>query len=376
MPSSQARCSAPWSRAAWARAARPTARAPTPRWSGPTASSATRCGPTPTAATWQQGRLGHCQGQSSHASRIRHQQYRLDARRQLDAFLHRPRSTSPSPTHAASPRPRRRRVSGGLRAAAARDGGDSAELLAAAQADRKAKLDAGRVDTVSQVGDRVLPWTKELLDAADIGRLRPRWDGPFTVLACPSRNAYTLALPREMRCSPTIIVDHLKRPSLSVSGPRRPRGPSLTRDRRASTKLLLNRRRVRGITRYLVRWRGRTSVRWSRCSLRPASGMATGGPGPALMGRTVLYYWPGYGWVRGTVVRRSRTQGFSHVVRYGPRSRSALPVGRPLDGPIAARRRARRRRLAQAGWPSLAAGSFFARRASRPVQVALAFQVA
>ena len=47
------------------------------------------------------------------------------------------------------------------------------ELLAAAQADRKAKLDAGRVDTVFQVGDRVLLRTKELLDAADIGKLCP-----------------------------------------------------------------------------------------------------------------------------------------------------------------------------------------------------------
>ena len=50
------------------------------------------------------------------------------------------------------------------------------ELLAAAQADRKAKLDAGRVDTVFQDCYLVLPLTKELLDAADIGKLRPRWD--------------------------------------------------------------------------------------------------------------------------------------------------------------------------------------------------------
>ncbi len=44
------------------------------------------------------------------------------------------------------------------------------ELLAAAQTERtrKAKLDAGRVDTVFKVGDRVLLRTKELLDAADI----------------------------------------------------------------------------------------------------------------------------------------------------------------------------------------------------------------
>ena len=48
------------------------------------------------------------------------------------------------------------------------------ELLAAAQQERKAKLDAGRVDTVFKVGDQVLLRTKELLDAADIGKLRPR----------------------------------------------------------------------------------------------------------------------------------------------------------------------------------------------------------
>ncbi len=60
------------------------------------------------------------------------------------------------------------------------------KLLAAAQQERKAKLDAARVDTLFKVGDQVLLQTTELLDAADIGKLRPRWEGPFTVTACPS----------------------------------------------------------------------------------------------------------------------------------------------------------------------------------------------
>ena len=84
------------------------------------------------------------------------------------------------------------------------------ELLAAAQAERKAKLDAGRIDTVFKVCDRVLLRTKELLDAAESGKLRPRLDGPFTVTGCPSLNAYTLALPRKMRCHPTVNVDGLE----------------------------------------------------------------------------------------------------------------------------------------------------------------------
>ena len=86
-----------------------------------------------------QGRLG----QSSPASRLCHQQNRIDARRRLDVFLHRPRHPPPSPSLAALPRPRRRRVAGALRAADARHGGDVWELLAAAQADRKANLYAG-----------------------------------------------------------------------------------------------------------------------------------------------------------------------------------------------------------------------------------------
>ena len=114
------------------------------------------------------------------------------------------------------------------------------ELLAAEQADRKAQLDAGRVDTVFRVGGRgVLLRTEEPLDAAKIGKLRPRWDGPFTVIACPSPNAYTLELPRRMRQSPTVkrrTPKSCQNPSLSVPGPRRPRGPSPTRDRRASTR--------------------------------------------------------------------------------------------------------------------------------------------
>jgi hypothetical protein len=42
--------------------------------------------------------------------------------------------------------------------------------------------------------------------------------------------------------------------------------------------------------------------------------------GQALEGRAVLFRWPTAGCVRGTVGRRSRAAGFSHVARYGPRS--------------------------------------------------------
>ena len=133
------------------------------------------------------------------------------------------------------------------------------ELLAAAQAERKAKLDMGRVDTVFQVGDRVLLRTKELLDAADIGKL----GRPFTCYACPSPNAYTLALKRKMRCSPTVNVDRLK-PIVTRAGTSPAPGPVSDRDTgqqgEHEVELLLNRQLVRGVLRYLVRWRGYTSA--------------------------------------------------------------------------------------------------------------------
>ena len=247
-------------------------------------------------------------------------------------------------------------------------------LLMEAQAACKAKLDAGRVDTVFMVGDQVMLRTKELLDAADIGKLRPRWDGPFTVLACPSPNAYTLALPSKMRCSATVNVDRLK-PYFPRADAPPPPGPvsDVGQAGEHEVELLLNRRTIRGVTRYLVRWRGHASPedQWlrkeelthcpervaeynaaasrRRSALRaeraaaaaprprlpegPATPVGPHAPvgfrlarpdevlaGAALVGARVLYWWPTEGWVPGAVTRRSRSPGFSHVVGYGRNS--------------------------------------------------------
>ncbi len=96
--------------------------------------------------------------------------------------------------------------------------------------------------------------TKELLDAADIGKLLPRWDEPFTVMACPSPNAYTLALPRRMLYSPTVNVDRLKPFHARVDAPPAP-GPVSDQEQEGEheVELLHNSKTKRGVTRYLVR---------------------------------------------------------------------------------------------------------------------------
>ncbi len=48
-----------------------------------------------------------------------------------------------------------------------------------------------------------------MLDAVEIGKLRPQWEGPFrSALAGPS--TYTLALRGSFKCSPTVNVERLK----------------------------------------------------------------------------------------------------------------------------------------------------------------------
>jgi len=235
-------------------------------------------------------------------------------------------------------------------------------LLNAAQQDRKALLDRGRVDTVFQVGDQVMLRTAELLDAAEIGKLRPRWEGPFRVTALAGPNTYTLALPKRFRCSPTVNVDRLKP---YYARPDRPAPPGPVSDPGQEgeyvVEQLLNRRTLYGRTYYLVRWQGHASAddSWeplehlANCPERIAeyeavaprrprmlrgadrgapqtAGDQPSGPTPPIAplgwtvdserplvpGSAILYWWPTEGWQLGRVARPSSRASFSHVVRY------------------------------------------------------------
>ncbi len=103
--------------------------------------------------------------------------------------------------------------------------------------------------------------TKELLDSADIGKLLPRWEGPFIVTACPSTNTYTLALLRKMQCRPMVNVDQLKPFPARADDPPAP-GPVSDpgQEGKHEVELLLNRKEICRVLHYLVRWRGHASA--------------------------------------------------------------------------------------------------------------------
>ena len=90
-------------------------------------------------------------------------------------------------------------------------------LLHAAQAERKAKLDPCLIDVKFTPGSLVLVQSKELLDAAEIGKLRYLWEGPFKVIKEAAPIAYLLKVVKLFLFNPTVHVDRL-RPYVARAG--------------------------------------------------------------------------------------------------------------------------------------------------------------
>jgi hypothetical protein len=97
---------------------------------------------------------------------------------------------------------------------------------------------------------------------ADMGKVGPRQDGPFAITACPSPDAYPLALPPRMRCCSTVHAGRRTPFHARVGAPPAP-GPVWSggqEGEREAERLLHRHTTQRGVARCLVRWRGRTSA--------------------------------------------------------------------------------------------------------------------
>ena len=291
--------------------ARPTTRAPTPRRSGPAASSATLCAPTPTAArTAAKVTLAEF-AKFSTTVKTPHQRSATTGRLSSSAAAHTPVSQSRRLTTQWPPASRRRRPPHYAQRIRAMEA-TVRELLAAAQAARKATLDAGRGDTAFKVGDRA---------AADQGAAASH--------ARPTVNVYRLKPVFERAGAPSAPG--------TVADP----GQECEHE----VELLLNRRRVRGVTCYLVRWR-RYSARhcarrgWVTAATRWRSTMSPSRrrsvrrrrppPPPSAAASPPLRRlypppchllpWWSLRLASGWLPTPANGRDFSHVVRYGPRS--------------------------------------------------------
>ena len=78
-----------------------------------------------------------------------------------------------------------------------------------------------------------------------------RWSGKRHIIYVISPNVYSLALPRRMRCSPTVNVDRLTHLFERARAPPAP-GPVADPEQEGehAVEVLLNGRRVRGVARY------------------------------------------------------------------------------------------------------------------------------
>ena len=238
-------------------------------------------------------------------------------------------------------------------------------LLQERQDRRKEELDASRRDVQFAVGDEVLLDT-EHTPLPSRSLLSPRWMGPFRVLARTAPNTYRLDIPATWRIFPEFNVErlrpYLRRPDRlggdSDVGPPPPAaGPDGVPEHEVQELLKFKMRYGRPYV--LVRWTGLDAAgdTWEpldnltncedaiaafeqatgRSLPRPAppppTGTAVAPPpipptgftveaappgdlGAALVGRTVLYWWPDDGWQRGTVARLCPRGAFSHVVPF------------------------------------------------------------
>jgi len=142
--------------------------------------------------------------------------------------------------------------------------------LKKAQENMKRQADRGRKETEDwKRGDRVLLSTKDLVFKERPARkLVDRYIGPYTIEEVVSTNAVKLQLPTSMRIHPVVNVSRIVRYKDQVEGQKKEEGKPIEIEgvQEWEIEKILNKRKIRGVDKYLVRWKGFTAEHniWER----------------------------------------------------------------------------------------------------------------
>ena len=143
--------------------------------------------------------------------------------------------------------------------------GEAKAALAKAQDDMKRYANRHRLEVAEyKVGDLVLLSTKDLkwqMIGRQLEKLTERFVGPYKVKTIISSNAVKLELPSTVKIYPIVNVSRIRRYTSQVKGQWKemPQPIVIEGEEEWEVEKILNKRKVRGKDKYLVRWKGFTA---------------------------------------------------------------------------------------------------------------------
>ena len=125
----------------------------------------------------------------------------------------------------------------------------------------KRQVDWGRKETKDwKRGDQVILSTRDLIFKERPARKLDQYIGPYVIEEVVSTNTVKLRLPTSMRIHPVVNVSQIVQYKEQVGGQKRKEGKpiEIKRVEEWEVERILNKRKVRGVEKYLVQWKGLT----------------------------------------------------------------------------------------------------------------------